>query len=166
VAMNAPLLVFHQCMDLEWLAWGRASAEAFAALGFGVVRVRTCPWRELKEADPVASRNPYKEEQAEQQMICTIMMRDVTVPTIAEIAEFLQSGFSTGGGGGGPGGGGSPPRGRSPFLGSKSRRRGIRRCTGCTRSNMTWVSLEIGGADVEKAPYGAGLGHESKRKMH
>ena len=31
---DAPLLVFHQCMDKEWLAWGRESAQEFARQGF------------------------------------------------------------------------------------------------------------------------------------
>ena len=35
---DAPLLVFHQCMDKEWLAWGRESAQEFARQGFAVIR--------------------------------------------------------------------------------------------------------------------------------
>jgi hypothetical protein len=89
---DAPMLIFHQCMDAEWLTWGRKSAEDFAKLGVGVVRVRTSHWRDLKEGDPAAFENPCKEDQVKQQMICTIMMRDVTVPEIAEITESMQRG--------------------------------------------------------------------------
>ena len=59
------MVLLHQCMDKEWKAWGKDSAEEFAKCGFTVVRVRTLPWRDLKAKDPFSSRllfpSRYKE---------------------------------------------------------------------------------------------------------
>ena len=89
---DAPLLVFHQCMDKEWASWGRDSAREFANEGFAVIKVKWCHWRDLKTMSPEAFRNPYIEEQNEQQMICTIVMRDITCPMIQNVVEQMRSG--------------------------------------------------------------------------
>ena len=89
---DAPLLVFHQCMDDEWATWGRDSAREFAQQGFIVIRVKSCHWKDLKATSSEAFRNPYKEEQTEQQMICTIVMRDITCPMVHNVVERMQSG--------------------------------------------------------------------------
>jgi hypothetical protein len=89
---DAPLLVFHQCMDKEWASWGRDSAREFAKQGFAVIRVKSCHWKDLKATSSKAFRNPYKEEQTEQQMICTIVMRDITCPMVQNVVQRMQSG--------------------------------------------------------------------------
>ena len=89
---DAPLLVFHQCMDKEWASWGRDSAREFAKQGFAVIRVKSCPWKDLKATSSEAFRNPYKKEQTEQQMICTIVMRDITCPMVQNVVQRMQSG--------------------------------------------------------------------------
>ena len=50
LADDAPLVVFHQCMDAEWGTWGRESALEFAKQGFAVIRVKSRPWEELEVA--------------------------------------------------------------------------------------------------------------------
>ena len=87
-----PLLVFHQCMDKEWASWGRESAREFANQGFAVIRVKSCSWMDLKTSSPMAFRNPYKAGETEQQMICTIVMRDITCPMIQNVVEQMRSG--------------------------------------------------------------------------
>jgi hypothetical protein len=87
------MLVFHQCMDHEWIAWGHESAKELAAQGFGVIRVPTRRWRELKESDVHTFRNPLKENETNQEMICTIMVREVTVPPIDSVTETLRTGL-------------------------------------------------------------------------
>ena len=89
---SEPLVVFHQCMDAEWDAWGRESALEFAEQGFAVIRVKSRPWQELKTEDPEAFRTPYIEDQNRQQMICTIVMRDITCPMILEVVQKMHSG--------------------------------------------------------------------------
>ena len=32
-SLSAPMVVIHQCMDKEWVAWGRDSAKEMAARG-------------------------------------------------------------------------------------------------------------------------------------
>ena len=59
LADDAPLVVFHQCMDAEWDAWGQESADEFAARGFAVIRVKSRPWQELKTENAEAFRSPY-----------------------------------------------------------------------------------------------------------
>jgi hypothetical protein len=88
----APMVIFHQCMDTEWALWGHEGALGFAKLGFAVIRVRTENWRDLKARDVAAFRNPYNEQQTNQQMICAIMMRDVTAPIIEDITRKMKSG--------------------------------------------------------------------------
>ncbi len=92
----APLLVFHQCMDKEWIelstAWGRDSAREFAKQGFAVIRVRSCHWRDLKTTSPDSFRNPRIAHETEQQMICTIVMRDITCPMIQNVVQQMRSG--------------------------------------------------------------------------
>ena len=92
VTDDATLPVFHQCMDKEWIAWGRESARELAVQGFSVIRVKTVHWRELKTRNRDAFRNPYKAYQNEQQMICTIAMRDITCPMIQNVIEQMRSG--------------------------------------------------------------------------
>ena len=89
---DATLLVFHQCMEKEWIAWGRESAREFAEAGFSVIRVKTVHWRELKTTNREASRNPYKAHESEQQMICTIVMRDITCPIVQDVVQRMRSG--------------------------------------------------------------------------
>ena len=78
---EAPMLVFHQCMEKEWKegAWGRESARDFARKGFAVVRVKSEHWTDLKKMKPQAFRSSYVEEQTCQEMICSIVMRDIPV---------------------------------------------------------------------------------------
>ena len=81
-------------MDKEWEegSWGRRSAQEFAALGFAVVRVPSIHWRDIKAKDPGAFRNPYVANETEQQMICTIVMRDTTGPLIKKVMQDMDSG--------------------------------------------------------------------------
>jgi len=88
----APLLVFHQCMDKEWTSWGRESAREFAQQGFAVIRVKSRPWKDLKTTSPEAFRNPYRETENEQQMICTIVMRDITCPMVQKVVQQMHEG--------------------------------------------------------------------------
>ena len=89
---SEPLVAFHQCMDAEWDTWGRESALEFAEQGFAVIRVKSRPWQELKTEDPESFRTPYIEAQNRQQMICTIVMRDITCPMILEVVQQMRSG--------------------------------------------------------------------------
>ena len=89
---NAPLLVFHQCMDREWTSWGLDSARQFAKAGFAVIRVKSEGWRDLKEKQPNAFRTPYIKTQTEQQMICTIVMRDITCPLLLQVMTDMNDG--------------------------------------------------------------------------
>ncbi len=96
--IDAPVVVFHQCMDREWhgdpngsaefAGWGYTSALEFAELGFVVIRVRTEHWRDLYKREPNAFRNPYGS--MDQSMICTIMMRDTTLPFIGRMLEDIR----------------------------------------------------------------------------
>ena len=90
--IDAPLLVFHQCTDPEWDAWGGDSAMDMACQGFAVLRVKSIPWRDLKILNPVAFRNPYIPHETEQQMVCTIVMRDITCPMIQNVVQKMRSG--------------------------------------------------------------------------
>jgi hypothetical protein len=93
--IDAPMVLFHQCMDREWEpgesvergGWGYESAMAFAALGFVVVRVRTAHWQELPKE---AFCRPYMSQ--DQSMICAIMMRDRTLPFIENLLEQVKEG--------------------------------------------------------------------------
>ncbi len=97
---DAPMMLFHQCMDTEWhgdpnkavdvAGWGRSSAMEFAQRGFVVVRIRMEHWRDLLRRDPHAFRKPYASK--DQSMICTIMMRDVTLPFISRMLEDIREG--------------------------------------------------------------------------
>ena len=87
-----PLIVFHQCMPAEWGTWGRESAREMAARGFAVIRVKSCHWRDLKSTDPDAFRRPYKATETQQEMICTIVMRDITCPMVQDVVQRMRSG--------------------------------------------------------------------------
>ena len=87
-----PLLVFHQCMRKEWRRWGRDSAREMAAQGFAVIHVESCQWQVLKESDPNAFRNPYKANETQQQMICTIVMRDITCVMMQDVVQRMRDG--------------------------------------------------------------------------
>ena len=64
-----------------------------ASRGFGRhTRAPTRRWKEFKECNLHAFRNPLFENQTNQQMICTIMMRDVTVPLVDRVTESLRTG--------------------------------------------------------------------------
>ncbi len=89
---SEPLVVFHQCMDAEWDAWGRESALEFAKRGLAVIRVKSRHWKELKTDDPEAFRTPYIEDQNRQQMVCTIVKRDITCPMILEVVQKMHRG--------------------------------------------------------------------------
>jgi hypothetical protein len=73
-------------------AWGRDCAREFAKQGFAVIRVRSCHWRDLKTTSPDSFRNPRKAQETEQQMICTIVMRDITCPMIQNVVRQMRSG--------------------------------------------------------------------------
>ena len=88
---NATLLVFHQCMDKEWEAWGRDSARELARAGFAVIRVRTTHWSELKVISPESFRPPLRPGVSEREMACAVVMRDVTLPFIE---HFIARMFS------------------------------------------------------------------------
>ena len=92
--LDAPLLISHQCMPKEWKlgCWGRESAKEFARNGFAVLWVPSVLWRDLKTKDPQAFRHPYIPTEMEQQMICTIVMRDITCPLIQDIVQQMRRG--------------------------------------------------------------------------
>ena len=87
-----PLLVFHQCMPAEWESWGRDSAREMAAKGFAVIWVKSCHWQELKSTNSDAFRRPYKETETKQEMICTIVMRDITCAKVQEVVQRMRAG--------------------------------------------------------------------------
>ena len=88
--MEQPLLVFHQCMDKEWAAWGLDAAREMANAGFAVIRVPTFHWSQHKAQEPDAFANPLRAGVTEREMICKIMMRDVTLPCVD---YYLASNF-------------------------------------------------------------------------
>ena len=75
-------VVFHQCMDREWAAWGRDSAREMAARGFCVVRVRTQHYTEMRLEKPDAFNAPLRPGLGDQPQACAVIMRDVTLPMI------------------------------------------------------------------------------------
>ena len=98
------MLVLHQTMDHEWHGknsgnsgdredWGRQSAMDMSNKGFTVLRIRTRHWREFKNAPHELHRfrNPLKEWEVEQQMICTMNMRDLVAPTAAILLMLTTS---------------------------------------------------------------------------
>ena len=89
---DAPLVVFHQCTEAEWKSWGIATANKMAAAGLVVVRVKTEPWQDLKKREAHAFRTPLTADQNEQQMICTIVMRDITCPFLLKVVEDMRNG--------------------------------------------------------------------------
>ena len=89
---DAPLVVFHQCTEAEWKSWGIATANKMAAAGLVVVRVKTEPWQDLKKREANAFRTPLTADQNEQQMICTIVMRDITCPFLLKVVEDMGNG--------------------------------------------------------------------------
>ena len=89
---DAPLVVFHQCTEAEWKSWGIATANKMAAAGLVVVRVKTEPWQDLKKREAHAFRTPLTADQNEQQMICTIVMRDITCPFLLKVVEDMGNG--------------------------------------------------------------------------
>ena len=78
----SPIVVFHQCMDREWDTWGRESALEMARAGFAVIRVPTTHWSDHKNAQPLAFSRPLRPGVTEREMICAVMMRDVTLPLL------------------------------------------------------------------------------------
>ena len=93
VCDDKPLLVFHQCMPTEWKTWGRDSAREMADLGFAVIWVKSCHWRELKDTKPHAFLRPYKAEDTKQEMICTIVMRDITCLKVQDVVQRMREGL-------------------------------------------------------------------------
>jgi hypothetical protein len=85
-----PLIVFHQCMPTEWETWGRDSAREMAAQGFAVIWVKSCHWRDLKSTNPNAFRRPYKATDTQQEMICTIVMRDITCLMVQDVVQRMS----------------------------------------------------------------------------
>ena len=80
--MEQPLLVFHQCMDKEWAAWGLDAAREMANAGFAVIRVPTVHWSRHKAQDPDAFANPLRAGVTEREMICKIMMQQSVLPCV------------------------------------------------------------------------------------
>ena len=77
-------------MPTEWETWGRDSAREMAAQGFAVIWVKSCHWRDLKSTNPNAFRRPYKATDTQQEMICTIVMRDITCLMVQDVVQRMS----------------------------------------------------------------------------
>ena len=94
-ARQPSMAIFHQTMDKEWTGndpWGRNMGQRLQTQGFTVFRIRTEHLRELKTR-PLSEyqfRDPLRDTDNEQQVICSINIRDYVVP-ILDIIMLLQN---------------------------------------------------------------------------
>ena len=77
-------------MDHQWLEWGLESARDFADAGFCVFRIQTQHWKDLQSEDPSKFEDPWLPSQNQQQLACSLNMRDTLRPVLEEFSTFWQ----------------------------------------------------------------------------
>jgi hypothetical protein len=92
------ILVLLQCRDREWFgdlhgreAWAWKAAERCLRQGFGVLRVPTQNWADVKREHPEWFSPVLRENETEQQVICTINFIRVLCPMLQEVHRILES---------------------------------------------------------------------------
>ena len=92
------ILVLLQCRDREWLgdsqgneAWAWEAAQRCIGRGFGVLRVPTQNWADVKCEHPEWFLPVFDEKLCEQQIICTINFIHVLCPILEKVHSVLQS---------------------------------------------------------------------------
>ena len=91
------VLVLLQCRDREWHgnamaqeAWAWRAAQKCISAGFGVLRVPTQNWDEVKRVNPDWFRPCFRENLDRQQVICTINFVHLVCPLLKKVHEMLQ----------------------------------------------------------------------------
>ena len=76
---NSCILILLQCRDREWVgdaegreAWAWEAAEKCLQAGFGVLRVPTQNWAEVKQQHPEWFQPLFEAHSDKQQVICTL----------------------------------------------------------------------------------------------
>ena len=92
------VLMLLQCRDREWYgdsqgneAWARVAAQRCIGRGFGVLRVPTQNWADVKCEHPEWFSPVFDENLCEQQVICTINFIHVLCPMLEKVHSVLQS---------------------------------------------------------------------------
>ena len=92
------ILVLLQCQDIEWFgdsqgneAWAWEAAQRCIGRGFGVLRVPTQNWADVKRQHPEWFSPVFDEKLCEQQIICTINFTHVLCPILEKVHSVLQS---------------------------------------------------------------------------
>ena len=92
------LLVLIQCRDREWHgdmqgneAWAQEAAQRCIRAGFGVLRVPTQNWADVKSEHPEWFQPLFKENMCRQEVICTINYIYYLCPALRQVHDVLQS---------------------------------------------------------------------------
>jgi hypothetical protein len=92
------LLVLIQCRDREWYgdtqgneAWAWEAAQRCLCAGFGVLRVATQNWSDVKREHPEWFQPLFREKQCRQEVICTINYIHHLCPALQQVHALLQS---------------------------------------------------------------------------
>ena len=88
------ILVLLQCQDFEWFgdeAWAWEAAQRCIGRGFGILRVPTQNWADVKRQHPEWFSPGFEENECEQQVICTVNFIHVLCPMLQEVHHVLQS---------------------------------------------------------------------------
>ena len=92
------ILVLLQCRDREWYgdkdgneAWAREASQRCIDQGFGVLRVPTQNWADVKRKHPEWFSPVFDENQCKQQVICTINFIHFLCPMLQKVHSVLQS---------------------------------------------------------------------------
>ena len=88
------VIVLHQARAHEWRGtdnWAFRSTRKLVSQGFVVVRVDTPNWWNLKATHPsLFKENLFLEKQNCQQIICTLIMTELTIPLAGKLRELLR----------------------------------------------------------------------------
>ena len=92
------LLVLIQCRDREWYgdsqgneAWAWEAAQRCLRVGFGVLRVATQNWADVKRQRPEWFQPLFRENQCRQEVICTLNYIHCLCPVLQQVHDVLQS---------------------------------------------------------------------------
>ena len=92
------ILVLLQCRDREWFGdergeedWAREAARRCMRQGFGVIRVRTENWKDVKRDHPDWFTPLFNQNFNKQQVICSINYARVLCPVLERVHAALRS---------------------------------------------------------------------------
>ena len=92
------VLVLIQCRDREWNGdihgdedWAWQAAQKCISAGFGVLRVPTRNWSDVKRDHPEWFRPVWRDNLDKQHVICTINFIHLLCPMLQEVHNVLQS---------------------------------------------------------------------------